>query len=199
MEDEGDDDLSTEQFLLGPQSAAQSVMRPTTVKAASNRIGAAKRRRLGRRDRKRLILSSPGDDDDDSTANKSADMKDPNGRSHLSTLTFITLTSCTKSQLLFGHTVHTISRHKHCLFGCHSCNVCGVLNRRTECHIQPSVSVFFGVGFGFLQKVSIFNGEARSDDVGGTESMLPLTARLPATAHLTSETKSSPPSQCCVY
>lgn len=143
LEDEGDDDLSTEQFLLAPQSAAQSVMRPTTVKAASNRIGAAKRRRLGRRDRKRLILSSPGDDDDDSTANKSADMKDPNGRSHLSTLTFITLTSCTKSQLLFGHTVHTISRHKHCLFGCHSCNVCGVLSRRTECHIQPSVSVFF--------------------------------------------------------
>lgn len=55
-----------------------------------------------------------------------------------------------------------------------------------------------GLVFGFLQKVSIFNGEARSDDVGGTESMLPLTARLPATAHLTSETKSSPPSQCYV-
>jgi hypothetical protein len=50
-----------------------------------------------------------------------------------------------------------------------------------------------GLVFGFLQKVSIFNGEARSDDVGGTESMLPLTARLPATAHLTSETKSSLP------
>lgn len=157
LEDEGDDDLSTEQFLLALQSAAQSVMRPTTVKAASNRIGAAKRRRLGRRDRKRLILSSPGDDDDDdSTANKSADMKDPNGRSHLSTLTFITLTSCTKSQLLFGHTVHTISRHKHCLFGCHSCNVCRVLSRRTECHIQPSVSVFFGVGFWFSSKSFYF-------------------------------------------
>lgn len=53
-------------------------MRPTTVKAASKSIGAAKRRRLGRRERNRLILSPP---DKSTMIDESEDMGDPESRS----------------------------------------------------------------------------------------------------------------------